>query len=53
MAKYEAVERLRDGRQFSVRALQLDDRAGLLSGVSQKQRSISVSLLLLAQAGLH
>jgi RimJ/RimL family protein N-acetyltransferase len=34
-AKYEAVETLRDGRQFGVRALKPDDRAGLLSAVSQ------------------
>jgi RimJ/RimL family protein N-acetyltransferase len=35
VAKYEAVETLRDGRQFRVRALKPDDRAGLLSAVSQ------------------
>jgi RimJ/RimL family protein N-acetyltransferase len=35
VAKYEAVETLRDGRQFRVRALKSDDRAGLLSAVSQ------------------
>ena len=35
VVKYEAVEALRDGRQFRVRALKLDDRAGLLSAVSQ------------------
>ena len=35
MAKYDAVETLRDGRRFSVRALRPDDRAGLLSAVSQ------------------
>lgn len=34
-ARYEAVETLRDGRQFRVRALKPDDRAGLLSAVSQ------------------
>jgi len=35
VAKYEAVETLRDGRRLSVRALKSDDRAGLLSAVSQ------------------
>jgi RimJ/RimL family protein N-acetyltransferase len=35
VAKYEAVETLRDGRQFRVRALKPDDRAGLLAAVSQ------------------
>ena len=35
VAKYRAVETLRDGRRFSVRALKPDDRAGLLSAVSQ------------------
>ena len=35
VAKYEAVETLRDGRQFRVRALEPNDRAGLLSAVSQ------------------
>ena len=35
VARYEAVETLRDGRQFRVRALKPDDRAGLLSAVSQ------------------
>jgi RimJ/RimL family protein N-acetyltransferase len=35
VTKYEAVETLRDGRQFRVRALKSDDRAGLLSAVSQ------------------
>ena len=35
VAKYEAFETLRDGRQFRVRALKPDDRAGLLSAVSQ------------------
>ena len=35
MAKYEAVETLRDRRQFRVRALKPDDRAGLLLAVSQ------------------
>ena len=35
VAKYEAVETLRDGRQLRVRALKPDDRAGLLSAVSQ------------------
>jgi RimJ/RimL family protein N-acetyltransferase len=50
VAKYEAVERLRDGRRFRVRALQSDDRAGLLSAVSQSSAQY-VSPLLLAQAG--
>jgi RimJ/RimL family protein N-acetyltransferase len=35
VAKYEAVETLRDGRQFLVRALKPDDRAGLLAAVNQ------------------
>ena len=35
VAKYEAVETLRDGRQFRVRALKPDDRAGLLAAVGQ------------------
>ena len=35
VAKYRAVETLRDGRRFSVRALKPDDRVGLLSAVSQ------------------
>jgi RimJ/RimL family protein N-acetyltransferase len=35
VAKYEAVETLRDGRQTRVRALKSDDRAGLLSAVSK------------------
>ena len=34
-AKYEAVEALRDGRRFKVRALRPDDRAGLLSAVGR------------------
>jgi GNAT superfamily N-acetyltransferase len=34
-AKYEAVEALRDGRRFKVRALRPDDRAGLLSAVDR------------------
>lgn len=34
-AKYEAVEPLRDGRRFKVRALRPDDRAGLLSAVGR------------------
>jgi RimJ/RimL family protein N-acetyltransferase len=35
VTEYEAVEALRDGRRFRVRALRSDDRAGLLSAVSQ------------------
>jgi RimJ/RimL family protein N-acetyltransferase len=35
VAKYEAIETLPDGRSFRVRALRPDDRAGLLSAVSQ------------------
>lgn len=35
VTKYEAVEALRDGRQFRVRALKPEDRAGLLLAVSQ------------------
>jgi hypothetical protein len=35
VAKYKAVETLRDGRRLSVRALKSDDRPGLLSAVSQ------------------
>ena len=35
VAKYEAVETLRDGRQTRVRALKSDDRAGLLSALSK------------------
>src|SRR5512145_1310583 len=34
-AKYEAVEALRDGRRFKVRALRPDDRGGLLSAVGR------------------
>ena len=35
VAKHEVVETLRDGRQFRVRALKPDDRAGLLAAVGQ------------------
>ena len=34
-AKYEAVEALRDGRRFKIRALEPDDRAGLLAAVGR------------------
>jgi RimJ/RimL family protein N-acetyltransferase len=34
-AKYEAIESLRDGRRFKIRALRPDDRAGLLAAVSR------------------
>jgi RimJ/RimL family protein N-acetyltransferase len=34
-AKYQAVETLRDGRQFGIRALRPDDQAGLLEAVRQ------------------
>jgi len=34
-AEYEAVEALRDGRRFKIRALRPDDRAGVLSAVGR------------------
>jgi GNAT superfamily N-acetyltransferase len=34
-AKYEAVESLRDGRRFKIRALRPDDRDGLLAAVGR------------------
>src|SRR5688572_7014956 len=35
IANYDAIEHLRDGVQFRVRALKSHDRAGLLSALSQ------------------